>query len=46
MKNPIRINVSHSGMLSKMDATTIAAHIKSKDFTAQEALECVRKRVE
>lgn len=46
MKNSIRINVSHTGILSKMDATTIAAHIKSKDFTAQEALDCVRKRAE
>ena len=46
MKPQIRINLSQIGILSGMDATTIAAHIKSKDFTAQEALECVRKRAE
>jgi amidase len=46
MFSEIRINVSQNGILSGMDATSIASHIKAKDFTAQEALDCVRSRAE
>lgn len=41
-----RINVLDTGILAGMDATAIAQHIKAGDFTAQEALDCVRMRAE
>jgi amidase len=44
MHSTDRINVAHTGILAGMDATAIAAHIKAKDFTAQEAMDCVRDR--
>ena len=40
------ISVLDIGILGDMDATAIAEHIKKKEFTAQEVLDCVQARAE
>lgn len=46
MQHITRVNVADIGILAGMDGTAIANHIKEKAFTAQEAMDCVRQRVE
>ena len=36
----------NSGILAGMDATAIAEHIRNKDISVQEAVDCIRQRVE
>lgn len=40
-----RVDVFNTGILAGMDATSIADHIRKKDFSASEAIVCVADRV-
>jgi amidase len=46
MSETKRIHVKGDDLLGSLDATAIAAHISKGDFTAQEAADCVRQRIE
>lgn len=39
-----KISVFGHGLLANMDATAIAEHIKAKDFSVEEAVQCVKER--
>lgn len=42
--NTQKISVFGHGLLANMDATAIAEHLKAKDFSVQEAIQCVQER--